>query len=556
MDLDNLAIGLICGVAVMARGAMLIPDWSLMPSSPSQFSSLNRWLRQFASLPEPAEFDYPFARSDIAMLQQVEAGPVQLDEQTWDEMLLDDYHMQLADQTSILGQQRLHQRLASGMASAASRARITALLAAPAQQAALEQAMRPLRTADMEVAALLCGAPPSAPPWWSRWLLLPTLVLLVALLAAWLVAPLAWAVVVPVWLFLMALQMRFYDRCKPWARSVFTLQQILLVHGRLGAFDSPFTAQLREGVRAAGVINRQITPLGWIKMIPLLSEYDDWLMLGNIRRYFHSLRVVRRERAFLRQSFRLLADLEADVALARHVRGRPQFCWAQEADARQLSLDAMVHPLLGGAMPLSLRLDGRGAFISGQNAIGKSTLLRGVGLNMISARAFGFCYAQAAHVPMLPLYSSMQNEDSLDGGESLYIAELRRARELLALAESGEPALFLIDEIFRGTNHLESVAAAAAVLHSLAARHLVIVSSHNLILGPLLEDCLAPWCVRRDDAGALQLAPGVLQATNGIALLAQRGFDAGIADKAGRVFDWLSTHMAQPADCGGVLERA
>ena len=114
----------------------------------------------------------------------------------------------------------------------------------------------------------------------------------------------------------------------------------------------------------------------------------------------------------------------------------------------------------------------------------------------------------------------------------------------------------IYDEIFRGTNHLESVAAAAAVLHSLASRHLVIVSSHNLVLGPLLEDCLAPWCVRRDEGGALLLAPGVLQATNGIALLAQRGFDAGIADKAGRVFDWLSTHMAQPADCGGVLERA
>lgn len=523
------------------------------PTKPSPFANVSRWLRQFASLPEPAQFDYPFARSDIAMLQQVEGGPLQLDGQTWDEMLLDDYHAQLAAQASILGQQRLHQRLAGGMAGSASRARIAALLAAPGQQAALEQAMRPLRTADMEVAALLCGAAPPAPPWWSRWLLLPTLILLVSLLAAWLAAPLAWAVVLPVWLLLMALQMRFHDRCKPWERKVFTLQQILLVHGRLGAAESPFTAPWREGSREAGVINRQITPLRWIKMIPLLSEYDDWLMLGNIRRYFHSLRVVRRERAFLRQSFLLLADLDADLALARHLRGRAQFCWAQDAAARQWSLEAMVHPLLDGAMPLSLRLDGRGVFISGQNAIGKSTLLRGVGLNLVSARAFGFCYAQAASVPLLPLYSSMQNEDSLDGGESLYIAELRRARELLALAEGGAPALFLIDEIFRGTNHLESVAAAAAVLHTLAAHHPVIVSSHNLVLGPLLEDCLAPWCVRRDERGALLLAPGVLQATNGIALLAQRGFGRAIETKAAQVFDWLGTHMAQPADCAGVL---
>ena len=54
------------------------------------------------------------------------------------------------------------------------------------------------------------------------------------------------------------------------------------------------------------------------------------------------------------------------------------------------------------------------------------------------------------------------------------------------MAENGPPAFFIIDEIFRGTNHLESISAAAAVLHTLAASGLVIVSSHNLVLAPLL----------------------------------------------------------------------
>ena len=77
-----------------------------MSPSPSLFARLRSWLRQFASLPEPAELDYPFAASDIAMLQRIEGGLPQLDSQTWDEMLLDDYHLQLAGQTSILGQQQ------------------------------------------------------------------------------------------------------------------------------------------------------------------------------------------------------------------------------------------------------------------------------------------------------------------------------------------------------------------------------------------------------------------------------------------------------------------
>ncbi|MED5614411.1 MutS-related protein [Janthinobacterium sp. P210005] len=503
--------------------------------------------------------DYPFARSDVAMLQRLAGEAPALDEQTWDELLLDQYAAQLARETSIFGQQELHRRLSGGQADPASIARVRQLLDDPAQAASLQRACLPLRQADTEVCATLFGAALASAPWWSAWLWLVPLALLLAIAATWLMGWPALFGVVAACVALMTVQARFYESAKAWERTLDTLRYLLKTRAALARLDVPAALPLAvEGAQVAKLtraIERSL--LHYVPFIDtVLVEYGDWLLLKNVKRYFRTRQLVAQQLPFLRDSFTRVAQLEADLALARHVRGRAQFCWAQESDARQLSLDAMVHPLLDGAKPLSLRLDGRGAFISGQNAVGKSTLLRGVGLNLISARAFGFCYAQAARVPLLPLYSSMQNEDSLDGGESLYIAELRRARELLALASEGAPALFLIDEIFRGTNHLESVAAAAAVLHSLAAEHLVIVSSHNLVLGPLLEDCLASWCVRRGDKGALLLAPGVLQATNGIALLAQRGFDAGIADKAGRVFDWLSTHMAQPADCGGVLERA
>ena len=532
---------------------MTLPDKK--PAFPIR---LRGWLRQLASLPEPPEYDYPFARSDIAMLAKVEGGPALIDAQTWDEMLLDAYSASLAEHTSIFGQQRLHQRLAGGVADPASAERVRALLAAPDAMTQLQQAMHGLRSVDMEVSAPLFGQPIASPPWWRRLLLLPPLALLLSLAAALLFAPLAWFGVLAAWTVLMAVQVQFHERGKYWQRSVRSLQQLLLAHERLGALDTPFTQGWQDDARRAGRLHRHLTPIRWLKMVPLLSEYEDWFVLGDVRRYFRSRVVLLRQLEVFRHSFLRVAELEADLALARHLQAREQFCWAQAlpGDARELRFEQVRHPLLPAALPLSLSLDGRGAFVSGQNGIGKSTLLRTLGLNLVCARAFGFCHAQAARVPLLPLYSSMQSEDSLAGGESLYLAELRRARELLALADGAEPALFMIDEIFRGTNHLESISAAAAVLHTLAARHLVIVSSHNLVLAPLLEDCLAPWCVRRDASGALLLAPGVLQATNGIALLAERGFGRAIEDKAGRVFDWLSTHMAQPADCSGVLAPA
>ena len=529
-----------------------------LDAKPAFLARLPGWLRQLASLPEPEELDYPFARSDVAMLAGLEGRAALIDAQTWDEMMLDAYSDKLAAQTSILGQQRLHQRLASGVADAASCQRVRALLAAPAEMVRLQHAMRGLRTVDKEVSAPVFGTQVAPLPWWRRMLPLPPLVLVMSLAAALLVAPLAWLGVMAAWLVLMLLQVQLHDRCKQWQRSVKTLEQMLLAHSRLGALDTPFTEGWRDDARLAGRIHRQMTPVRWIKLVPLLAEYEDWFMLGDARRYFHSRAVLLRERAFFQHSFVQVAALEADLALARHLQACGQFCWAQAVPgmARQLQLDQVLHPLLPAGVPLSLALDARGAFVSGQNGIGKSTLLRTLGLNLVCARAFGFCHAQSASVPRLAVYSSMQSEDSLAGGESLYLAELRRARELLALADRAEPALFIIDEIFRGTNHLESISAAAAVLHTLCQRHLVIVSSHNLVLAPLLEDCLAPWCVQRDGEGRLLLAPGVLQATNGISLLAERGFGSQIEHKAGRVFDWLSSHMAQPSDCSGVLHTA
>ena len=91
------------------------------------------------------------------------------------------------------------------------------------------------------------------------------------------------------------------------------------------------------------------------------------------------------------------------------------------------------------------------------------------------------------------------------------------------------------------------------MIDELAATSKVIVSSHNLVLASLLEHRLAPFCVARDERGILSLAPGVLAHTNGIALLAQRGFGAPIEASAAAVFDWLSAYLAHPRSGSHVL---
>jgi hypothetical protein len=499
--------------------------------------------------------DIHFTDDELARLQQVRPAPA-LDDQTWKDLLVGEHLRQLAPQTSLFGQQELYRRLRSGTDGeerAARLGRVQALVDDPVQLAQLQTAARCLRRADTDIAAQLYDAPPAAMPWWVglTWLLPLAMIAFGAL--ALLVTPLAWGGALAVAYVLLSTQMRYQARLEEWARSLHAIQLVLRASSLLGLRSEAQASEFAAIGGRAAVLKRRLAPLKLAALVPGMEAYPDWFWLDNVNRYFRSRALVGEQQDFLRDCFERCASLDADMAIARHLRAASVYCRPAPCEARELALDGAVHPLLPQARPLTLSLEERGAFISGQNGVGKSTLLRTVGLNMVMARAFGFCHAKAARLPHLPVYASMQGEDALLGGESLYMAELRRASEMLAAANGPHPGVFFIDEIFRGTNHLESVSAATAVIEALAAKGMVLVSSHNLVLAPLLAHRLVPWCVQRGADGQLTLRPGVLEQTNGIALLARRGLGERIEANAGKVYDWLSAYLAHPADVVPVL---
>jgi len=516
--------------------------------------SVKRSARGLLAWPAADPIDYPFADSDLARLHQVApTSAAALDDQTWHDLLLPRYLERISDGVSIFGRQALYRRLRGGSGDAdcaAGTERLRLLMADAAQRDALTAALRPLRNADTEAAALLFEGAPAAPPAWLRWTWLLPLALLVSLLGV-ILTPLSWMATAAVLYLLMAGQMRYHERVEAWKRVLNTLQMLLLASHAAGAASMapPF---LRDGAGRAAELNRSLARSLLARMSPDGGAYGDWFMLANVRHYVRTQAIVFGERDFLIGCYLACAELEADLALARTLAAAPQWCWAVR-DAGVVEIEAGVHPLLAAPAPLSLALKEKGAFISGPNGSGKSTLLRMLGLNLVLARAFGYCHARRARLPAVPVYASMQNEDSLLDGQSLYMAELRRARELLAAADGPHPGICLIDEIFRGTNHMESVASGAAVLDTLAARARVVVSSHNLVLASLLEHRLEALCLGRDAGGALVLAPGVLARTNGIALLAAQGFGAEIAGKADKVAAWLATYLGRPEAGAHVL---
>ncbi len=125
-------------------------------------------------------------------------------------------------------------------------------------------------------------------------------------------------------------------------------------------------------------------------------------------------------------------------------------------------------------------LDHGCAMITGSNMSGKTTLLRTVGINTVLAFAGATCPSQSLSLSMMRLAASMRIEDNLGEGVSTFYAELLKIERIVRASESNTPLLYLIDEIFRGTNSKDRTDGAWTVLKKLHAPQIIgMMSTHD-----------------------------------------------------------------------------
>jgi DNA mismatch repair ATPase MutS len=197
-----------------------------------------------------------------------------------------------------------------------------------------------------------------------------------------------------------------------------------------------------------------------------------------------------------------------------------------------------VHPLVPRCVPNDLVTGGHGWLVTGSNMSGKSTFLRTVGVNTILAQALGTCLGTAWRAPRLAVRTCIGRGDNILEGKSYYLAEAEAVRDLLAAAATGVPHLFILDELFRGTNTVERIAAARAVLEALDdGPHVVLVATHDIELIRWLGTRYQPMHFREQVAdGELSfdylLKPGPSSTRNAIALLRHLGYPEGVVRTA------------------------
>ena len=237
------------------------------------------------------------------------------------------------------------------------------------------------------------------------------------------------------------------------------------------------------------------------------------------------------------------AEFEALNAIATYAFEHPvddlEYTWPQLLPADHPTLyeaRTLRHPLLPAAIPNDISLSvpnhedptkpAQFFLISGSNMSGKSTLLRAIGINAVLAYAGAPVRASSLRLTPFRIGAALALTDSLAEGRSRFQAEVERLSAIVTLSTSA-PVLFLVDEIFSGTNSADRRTAAGAVLARLLGNGAIgALSTHDLALTELATPENAGRNVHMaspnpEDPLAFDylLKPGINTTTNALAII-------------------------------------
>ena len=143
----------------------------------------------------------------------------------------------------------------------------------------------------------------------------------------------------------------------------------------------------------------------------------------------------------------------------------------------------IAHPLLSpdSCVSNSVTIRSGIALITGSNMSGKTTLIRTVGVCSILAYMGSKVPCSSLSLGRMRIMSSMRITDNLGEDMSTFKAELVRISGIIKCAkESNSALMFLIDEIFRGTNSDDRTEGALIVLKNLSAKRICgMMTTHD-----------------------------------------------------------------------------
>ena len=225
------------------------------------------------------------------------------------------------------------------------------------------------------------------------------------------------------------------------------------------------------------------------------------------------------------------------IATASFRKSLPFFCTPEFTGEHRIQIEEIYHPLIDDPICNTVTID-RNCIITGSNASGKSTFIKAVAVNVILAHCIHTCMAKKISLPFAQIITSMAVRDDLMLGESYYIKEIKYLKRIIENLSPNRFIICTIDEILRGTNTKERIAASTAILRYLCKKNCIaVVASHDIELTRILDKIYANYHFREqikdnDIIFDYKIYDGASTSSNAIKLLDYIGFPEEIITEA------------------------
>jgi DNA mismatch repair ATPase MutS len=284
-----------------------------------------------------------------------------------------------------------------------------------------------------------------------------------------------------------------------------------------------------------------------------IMQYVNMVFHLDIISFYGILDNVKTNTERVEELLELVGRLETGIAIASFRRTLPYYAvpeFVTKGDNYLCATD-LYHPLVEHPVANCIE-ETRSVLLTGSNASGKSTFLKTVAINGILAQTVHTSMAASCKTGFYRVMSSMALKDNLETGESYYMVEIRSLKRIMteAVRETAAPVMCFVDEVLRGTNTVERVAASSRILQSLARDGaFVFAATHDIELTHLLEKEYANYHFREevldnDISFNYILNKGRATTRNAIKLLGIMGYDEDVIRKA----EETATHFLETGE--------
>ncbi len=331
-----------------------------------------------------------------------------------------------------------------------------------------------------------------------------------------------------------------------------SLLKMLSLAEKTGTVDWPETKAHMEKIRQGRLAFRSMKKRAFFLTGKNNATGDpSQLLLDYLRMVFHLdilvynsiLKEVKGKTGEIIEILDALGELDAVIAVASFremlpLWSCPEFTEWNSGHIRLLAED-MYHPLIRNPVANSIQME-KGILVTGSNASGKSTFLKNLAVNSVLAQTVLTCTCSSYRAPFLKVMTSMALRDDLSGGESYFIVEIKSLKRILDESRKEEPLLCIIDEVLRGTNTIERIAASSRILGVLDKPWILsAAATHDIELSYILSKKYENYHFEeeiQDDQVVFNylLQHGRTTTRNAIRLLGVLGYDDMIVKEAAR----------------------